>query len=60
MRFLEGFLLLVLTIDVAVVAAAVVSLRILWSILITVGLCDMGWGGGGSGPRSWTSPGWPQ
>ena len=59
MSFLEGFLLLVLTIDVAVVAAAVVSLRILWSILITVGLCDMGWGGG-SGPRSWTSPGWPQ
>ena len=50
MRFLEGFLLLVLTIDVAVVAAAVVSLRILWLILITVGLCDMGWGGG----RQWS------
>ena len=56
MSFLEGFLLLVLTIEVAVVAAAVVSLRILWLIFITVGLCDMGWGGGealvlGAGPH---------
>ena len=47
MRLLDGLhLLLVVAIDVAVVAAAVVSLRILWSILITAGLCDMGWGRG--------------
>ena len=44
MRLLDGLLLLVVvTIDVAVVADAAVSLRILWSILITAGLCDMGW-----------------
>ena len=60
MRLLDGLLLLLVTIDVALVAAAVVSLSILWSILITAGLCDMGLGGGSSGPRSWTSPGWPQ
>ena len=45
MRLLDGLrLLLVVTIDV-VVAAAVVSLRILWSILITAELCDVGWRG---------------
>ena len=55
MRLLDGLLLLlVVTIDAAVVAAAVVSLKILWSILITAGLCDMGRGEAmvlGAGPH---------
>ena len=48
MRLLDELLFVVVSINVVVVAVAVVvSLRTIWPILIIAGLCGVGWEGGG-------------